>query len=199
MEPLLRKHFGDNLSPAVKYWIFLVGIITVIFTVMFGSFAASYLNLSPEEQALFENLFDKLIPFPFVGSIILVAFICSMVSLIFRYYVIPVLRMAEQTRLITSANPDYRITTEGARELVSLAEIINESADAFQKLQSEVDGKISQSNRAVKEERNRFGSLDVRTSLRCGCLQPGTAGSCFTTTRPRRCCNPAEHDRGDVP
>ncbi len=155
----MRKHFGDSLSPAVKYWIFLVGIMTVIFAVLFGSFAASYLNLAPEEQALFETLFDKLIPFPFVGSIILVAFICSMVSLIFRYYVIPVLRMAEQTRLITSANPDYRITTEGARELVMLAGIINESADAFQQLQNEVDSKISHSNRALKEERNRLAAL----------------------------------------
>ena len=99
----MQKHFGDNLSPAVKYWVFLVGIITVIFTVLLGSFAASYLNLSADEQAIFEPLFDKLIPFPFVGSIVLVAFICTIVSLLFRHYIIPVLRMAEQTRLITAA------------------------------------------------------------------------------------------------
>jgi DNA polymerase-3 subunit epsilon len=155
----LKKTFGDSLSPAVKYWIFLTGIITVIFTVIFGSFAASYLNLPAEDQAIFEQLFDKLIPFPFVGSIILVAFICTMVSLLFRYYIIPVLRMAEQTRLITAANPDYRIITEGAREVLALAAVINESADAFQELQSEVEGKIQLSSLALKEERNRLAAL----------------------------------------
>jgi DNA polymerase-3 subunit epsilon len=155
----LRKHFGQNLSPAVKYWIFLIGIVTVIFTVIFGSVAASYYNLSPEEQAVAASLFEKLIPFPFVGSIILVAFICTMVSLLFRYYVIPVLRMAEQTRLITAANPDFRISVEGAREMILLANIINESADAYQKLQIEVDSKISHSNRALKRERNRLAAL----------------------------------------
>ena len=155
----MQKHFGDNLSPAAKYWIFLIGIMTVIFAVIFGSFAASYLNLASEEQAIMENLFDKLIPFPFIGSLVLVAFICTMVSLLFRYYIIPVLRMSEQTRLITSANPDYRITTEGAHELVSLANVINESADAFQTLQSEVDGKIHRSNLALKQERNRLAAL----------------------------------------
>ncbi len=155
----MRKHFGENLSPAVKYWIFLIGIVTVIFTVIFGSVAASYLNLAPEEQVVAESLFEKLIPFPFVGSIVLVAFICTMVSLLFRYYVIPVLRMAEQTRLITAANPDFRISVEGAREMIMLANIINESADAFQKLQSEVDSKISHSNRALKRERNRLAAL----------------------------------------
>ena len=155
----MKKNFGDSLSPAVKYWIFLSGIITVFFTVIFGSFAASYLNLATEDQVVFEQLIDKLIPFPFIGSIILVAFICTMVSLLFRYYIIPVLRMAEQTRLITAANPDYRITTEGAREVVALAAVINESADAFQALQSEVEDKIHLSSLALKEERNRLAAL----------------------------------------
>ena len=49
--------------------------MTVIFAVIFGSFTASYLNLAPEEQAVIEKLFNKLIPFPFIGSIVLVAFI----------------------------------------------------------------------------------------------------------------------------
>ncbi len=155
----MRKHFGENLSPAVKYWIFLTGIITVIFAVIFGSFAASFHNLTPEEQAVVVKLFEKLIPFPFIGSIVLVAFICTMVSLLFRYYVIPALRMAEQTRLITAANPDFRISIEGAREMVTLAKVINESADAFQKLQIEVDSKVSHSNRALKRERNRLAAL----------------------------------------
>mgnify|MGYP001828439140 FL=1 len=155
----MQKSLGERLSPAVKYWIFLTGIITVIFTVIFGSFAASFVHLAPEEQAVVETLFNKLLPFPFIGSLILVAFICTMVSLLFRYYIIPVLCMAEQTRLITAANPDYRITPEGARELVTLANIINESADAFQALQSEVDIKIRQSNLALKEERNRLAAL----------------------------------------
>ena len=155
----MQKSLGDRLSPAVKYWIFLTGIITVIFTVIFGSFAASFVHLAPEEQAMVETLFNKLLPFPFIGSLILVAFICTMVSLLFRYYIIPVLRMAEQTRLITAANPDYRITPEGARELITLANMINESADAFQTLQSKVDIKIGQSNLALKEERNRLAAL----------------------------------------
>jgi len=155
----LRKHFAETLSPAVKYWVFLTGIVTVIFTVIFGSLEASYLNLAPEEQAVIKTLFDKLIPFPFIGSIFLVAFICTMVSLLFRYYVIPVLRMAEQTRLITAANPDFRISVKGSREMSILANVINESADAFQKLQSEVDKKISHSNQALKRERNRLAAL----------------------------------------
>jgi DNA polymerase-3 subunit epsilon len=163
---VLHKSLGDRLSPAVKYWIFLTGIITVIFAVIFGSFAASFMHLDPAEQAVVEALFNKLLPFPFIGSLILVAFICSMVRLLFRNYIIPVLRMAEQTRLITAANPDYRVSPEGARELITLANMINESADAYQALKSEVEVKVHQSHLALKEERNRFAAL--MSELPCG-------------------------------
>lgn len=155
----MQKRFGDNLSPVVKYWIFLIGIILAIFTVIFGSFVASYLNLPPEDQPLAEQLFAKLLPFPFLGSLLLVVIICSLVSLIFQYYIIPVLRLAEQTRLITAANPEHRITTRGARELRILAEVINESAEAYQALQAEVDAKVQTANLTLRQERNRFAAL----------------------------------------
>jgi DNA polymerase-3 subunit epsilon len=155
----LPKTLSKRLSPTAKYWIFLVGIIGIIFAVIFGSFIASYLNLEPQEQALVRSLSDKLIPFPFLGAVVLIAFICTLVGLLFRNYIIPVLRMAEQTRLITAANPDFRIKAEGARELVTLASMINESADAFQKLQRDVDSRIHNSNRAVRQERNRLAAL----------------------------------------
>ncbi|MDH3998036.1 MAG: exonuclease domain-containing protein [Desulfuromonadales bacterium] len=155
----MQKRFGDSLSPVVKYWIFLCGIIIVIFTVIMGSFAASYYNLPPEDQLIAKSLFSKLAAFPFVGSIILVVLICSLISLLFQKYIIPVLKMAEQTRLITSANRAHRITTEGARELQILAEVINESADAFQQLQEDVDERVHQANYALKQERNRFAAL----------------------------------------
>ncbi|MHB8709113.1 MAG: hypothetical protein ACYC9I_09585, partial [Desulfuromonadales bacterium] len=155
---MLRK-FGEQLSPAIKYWIFLVGTVGVIFAVIFGSFAASYLSLEPADRTAAAELFPKLIIFPFLGALILVAIIGSLVSWLFSAYVIPILRMAEQTRLITVANPDYRISITGARELTRLADIINESADAFQRLQEEVEARIDAANLALKQERNRFAAL----------------------------------------
>jgi len=155
----VQKRFGDNLPPVVKYWVFLFGIILAIFTVVFGSFAASYLSLTAAEQQTVGALFEKLLPFPFFGSLLLMVIICTLVSLIFRYYIIPILRMAEQTRLITAANPDHRISVEGALELRILAGVINESADAYQTLQAEVDRKIEQTNLNLRLERNRLAAL----------------------------------------
>jgi len=151
---------AERLSPAVKYWIFLVGIAGAIFATIFGSFTASYHSLEPADRAILAELFTKLAVFPFMGALVLVAIIGSLVSWLFRAYIIPTLRMAEQTRLITVANPNYRINNPlGARELTRLAEVINESADAFQRLQEEVESRIDAANRALRQERNRFAAL----------------------------------------
>ncbi len=150
---------AERLSPAVKYWIFLVGIAGAIFALIFGSFAASYLSLEPADRVIVAEIFAKLAVFPFLGAMVLVGIIGSLVSWLFNDYIIPILRMAEQTRLITVANPDYRINVTGARELTRLAEVINESAEAFQRLQEEVEARIDAANLALRQERNRFAAL----------------------------------------
>ncbi|MDT8441786.1 MAG: exonuclease domain-containing protein [Desulfuromonadales bacterium] len=188
----MQKRFGDNLSPAVKYWIFLLGIILTIFGTIFGSFVASYLHLPAAEQQLARELFDRLLPFPFLGSLLLVVIICSLVSLIFRYYIIPVLRMAEQTRLITAANPEHRITTAGARELRILAEVINESADAYQALQAEIDLRVRQANQDIKQERNRLAAL--MSQLPYGVLVCNREGSILLYNRQAQQMLDAESD-----
>lgn len=155
---MLRK-YGEQLSPAIKYWIFLLGIIGVIFAVIFASFIASYLSLDPADQVTVREIFPRLVAFPFFGAMVLVVVIGTLVRWLFHDYIIPVLRMAEQTRLITVANPEYRIEAKGAGEVITLAEVINESAAAFQRLQSEVEAKIDQTNLTLKQERNRFAAL----------------------------------------
>jgi len=158
-EDNVNRPFGDQLSPSIKYWIFLLGIIGVIFAVILGSFVASYLSLDPADQAAVRAIFPKLAAFPFFGAVVLVVIIGTLVRWLFLDYIIPVLRMAEQTRLITVANPEYRITTNGSREILDLAKVINESAAAFQRLQEEVEGQADQANLALKQERNRFAAL----------------------------------------
>lgn len=147
------------MKPALKYWIFLLAIINLIFGVILASVVGSWFNLSAEEQAFVEGIADKIIPFPLLGAFVLVGAIGTLVSLIFRYYIIPILQLAEQTRLISAANPDYRIPPRGAKEVQQLAGVINDSADAFRELQTDVDEKIRKAQAALNEERNRLAAL----------------------------------------
>lgn len=153
------NRYRQHLSPAVKYWVFLLGIIGIIFLVILGSFVASYLSLELPDRLIVAEIFAKLAAFPFFGAMLLVVIIGTLVRWLFIDYIIPILRMAEQTRLITVANPEYRIQVNGAPEVEALAAVINESAQVHQLLRSEVETRIGEANQALKRERNRFAAL----------------------------------------
>ena len=72
-------------------------------------------------QSRANGLADRILPFPLLGAFSLFLVVGGMVSLLFRYYIIPIMRMAESTQLISLSNPDHRVPTDGAREVAHLA------------------------------------------------------------------------------
>jgi len=148
------------MKPKVKYWIFLLTIILTVFSVILASFAGSWLSLNDVEHAEIINLFGKLLPFPLLGALVLCAIIGFLVSLLFHYYIIPILKLAESTQLISAVNPEHRIRIKkGAKEIRNLTTIINESAEAFARLQRDVDLQVNRSQAKLNEERTRLAAL----------------------------------------
>lgn len=147
------------MRPSFKYIIFILGMAFAIFGVIFASVIGSWLNLTQEEQSLLLNITDKIIPFPIMGAFTLFFIIGGLVSLLFKYYIIPIMKIAESTQLITLANPNHRIPLSGAREVLHLAQIINSSAEAYQKLKHDVEAAIYDARADLLEERNRFAAL----------------------------------------
>lgn len=148
-----------DLKPTTRFWLFLIGIVVLVFTVILASFEASWMALNQEEHELIIKVIPKLIPFPMLGALILVLIIGSLVSLLFHYYITPILQLAEQTRLISSVNPEFRVEPKGAKEVLYLAKMINESADVTQALRTEVEARIRQAKAEVNAERTRLAAL----------------------------------------
>lgn len=148
-----------EMKPTLKYGIFILGMACAIFGVILVSVLGSWLSLEPQEQVFLLGLTDKIIPFPIMGAFVLFLVIGGMVSLLFRYYIIPIMRIAESTQLIALANVNHRVPEIGAREVVHLARTINASADAYEKLQQEVESAIYNARAELLEERNRFAVL----------------------------------------
>jgi DNA polymerase-3 subunit epsilon len=162
------------MRPSVKYWVFLASIEVAVFGVIFGSFAASWFQLTPEEQSFIERIAPRLVPYPLFGALVLFLIIGALVSLLFRNYVIPILKIDQETKLMSAANPGYRIQPKGPQELVHLAGTINETADAFQALQMEIKDKIDKARGDLRAERNRLAAL--MSKLPTGVLVCNTNG-----------------------
>ncbi|MDY6793365.1 MAG: exonuclease domain-containing protein [Thermodesulfobacteriota bacterium] len=78
---------------------------------------------------------------------------------VFRFYILPLDKLAEESVLIHSTNPSHRIQLEGSREVVRLAKVINEWAERFEKEQNNIDERIQQARAESEEEKNILAAL----------------------------------------
>ncbi len=147
------------MKAKTKYWTFLFAIAMAIFGAIAVSVVAEWLSLTPEDQQAIESLSPRLLPFPVIGGLVIFIVIGYMVSLLFRHYIIPILQLAEETRLITSVNEKHRIEPCGATEVRHLIHIINESASTYEALKNSVDRKITAAHAALVAERERLSAL----------------------------------------
>ncbi len=148
------------MKPSFKYWIFLVAIYFAVISIMAASVLGSWASLNESQQLALQEMLTKLIPFPLLGTITILFIIGALINLLFNDYIMPILKMAESSRIITTVNPDHRIELKNAsKEIEYLAAIINQFADAYAELQKNVDGRIAVAQAAVNEERTRLAAL----------------------------------------
>ena len=147
------------MQPKSKYWLFIFAIALVIFLVIGFGFLATVWNLDSTDREVFEAIIGKLIPLEIISGVVIFAIVGGMVSLLFRSYIIPILQLSEETGLISSVNVGHRIALRGASEVQQLISTINKYADEHEKLQTDVDEKISNSRIALDAERNRLAAL----------------------------------------
>ena len=148
------------MKPSFKYWIFLSAIYFAVVSIMVASLIGSWASLNESQQEALGEMINKLIPFPLLGTITILFIIGALINLLFNDYIIPILKLGESARVISSVNPEHRIQLKNAsKEIQYLCEIINQSADAFDELQRDVAGKIAVAQATLNEERTRLAAL----------------------------------------
>jgi len=148
------------MKPSFKYWIFLGAIYFAIISIMGASIIGAWASLNEAQQTALSAMIDKLVPFPLLGTITILFIVGALVNLLFNDYIIPILKLAESARIISSVNPEHRAKIKNAsKEIQYLSEIINQSADAFAELKEDVAGKIAAAQASLDEERTRLAAL----------------------------------------
>jgi DNA polymerase-3 subunit epsilon len=93
-----------------------------------------------------------------LGALLLLFACAGLVRWFFVAYVKPPRAMAEQTRVIRSANAELRVAAT-ASGLAELAAAINELAGAYQAAQRENEARAADARARLEEERNRLAAL----------------------------------------
>ena len=142
-----------------KHWIFFgltgLGAVAVIMLVGFLFWS----DMSKEEQAMTLQLHNRFVIYTGVALGIMFLISSQFIKYIFRNYISPIEKLIEETRLITVANSKYRIKPEGATETHDLTAVINELADSYITLKTDVRNIVKQSHAGFDVEKKRLETL----------------------------------------
>ncbi|MBI9084317.1 MAG: hypothetical protein JEZ11_12015 [Desulfobacterales bacterium] len=132
----------------VFFFIFLTLCVLLIMALLLWG------QLGSDQQQLLTHLFKTHFGYVFGGICVILAAIGFAIDGIYRNYVLPINRLTEETRLIHAVNPSHRIRVEGGRDMLALAQVINEGADQFEALFQSVGRKIEAARSELEDEKN---------------------------------------------
>jgi len=92
-------------------------------------------------------------------SLLLIAPLVVILRMLFARYVAAPRRLAEDMRIMMSANPSHRAVATGSAEVKRLAASLNAFADAHEALKEDVERRVRDANARSEQEKNRLAAL----------------------------------------
>jgi DNA polymerase-3 subunit epsilon len=100
-----------------------------------------------------------------ITGVLMVGGLALILTRLFSAYVVPLRRMASDTRLMTAANRAHRLEVSAPAELASLAEAVNELADRYQASDEEISARVAEAQTELAQERNRLAALMAELTI----------------------------------
>jgi len=142
-----------------KHWLFFsitaIGAIIVVNL----SILLMWTDLSEEERVFGRQIFGRVVIYGTLALIVLFFISSQFILYIFRNYISPIETLTEETRLIALANAKYRIKPVGALETHKLTNVINDLADSYISLKSDVKNIVTESKAGFEDEKLRLDAL----------------------------------------
>jgi len=116
-------------------------------------------DLAPAEREQAAALLRDRSAHVVVAALLVVAPLWFVLRVLFRRYVSAPRRLAEDARIMQSANPAHRAELRGSSETRRLAAALNAFAAAHAQLAQGVEARVREANARIEEERNRLAAL----------------------------------------
>ena len=139
-------------------WFVVVGVGFTLLVVL--SLAILFWQqLPPDDHSIIIRMVRQNVGYIFSAGVLLLAGLGFALDWLFRLYILPVDKIASETRLMHAVNPGHRITIEGSRDIMRLVDIINEGADHHEDLLNRVQQKIDHARAEAEEEKNILAAI----------------------------------------
>ncbi len=142
-----------------KFWWFVVVALTATAMVLLTISILFWQQLSLEEKALILKIFKRYFAYLFTILFLFFTFLGFLLDWIFRFYIIPVNQLADETRLLYTVNPSHKIDVDGSYDVMRLAAIINENAIAQVEFRNNVQEQLRKARAGSEAERNVLAAM----------------------------------------
>ena len=153
------------MSTRLRYLLVVAGLCLYVAAGVAALWAGLTSDLAPGDRSVMSRVLREQVAFAIVIAILFLLGLALLVWLLFRAYVLPLRRLADETTIITTANPGHRLPARGAGELRRLGAAINELAERSQAAQRDLDDKIAAARGDLEQERNRLAALMAELTL----------------------------------
>jgi DNA polymerase-3 subunit epsilon len=146
-------------QPGNNYWgiVALAAFFSIV--ILTGSAVWFKYQLTSEQLQAILHLLRQ-----FIGPVLVIVLLLLVVSggsvaALFRGYVLPIRKIADEVSLINTSNPCHRIHAQGAPELRRLCDRINEGAERYETLAANVAEKIRRASVESEQEKNILAAI----------------------------------------
>ena len=142
-----------------KFWLFAI-VCTVFTTAIAVTLAVLFWRqINPAEQQLLMRLFKVQFWYFFSTAVFLFAAFGFTLDWFFRFYIIPLNQLIEETQVMNTVNPAHRLKIDGSREVKMLAELINTCGDQYETAKHIIDQTVETAKAKTEAEKNILATI----------------------------------------
>ena len=142
-----------------KFWWFVIVAITATILALCTISALFWQQLSVEQKNLLLTILKDHFVYIFTLLFLLFTVLGFALDWVFRFYIIPVNQLADETRLLYTVNPSRTIDVDGSHDLMRLADIIQENAKQQAEFRKGVEAQLRRAKTDTESERNVLAAM----------------------------------------
>ena len=142
-----------------KFWLFAVVCMTFTTAIAVTLAVLFWRQLSLSEQQLLTRLFISQFWYFFSTGVFLFAAFGFTLDWFFRFYIVPLNQLIEETQVMNTVNPAHRLKIDGGHEVQVLAELINTCGDQYEAAKHIIDQTVESAKAKTEAEKNILATI----------------------------------------
>ena len=142
-----------------KFWLFALVCAALVMIIVAAVGFHIQQNLIPSETRLLTSVIQEHFDCLVAGVVLVLGILGFGLDIIYHIYILPIVKITEETALIFSTNPSHKIILKGNSTLAKLAKMINLAGEQFSDLNQNLEKKISDAKTETEREKNILASI----------------------------------------